>query len=176
MSISCNLKQGLSHSHGGQTVSASHSVTARTARLAVVIGALLDSRISSRRWSIQYLAEQRERLKGALEIIMYFEKPRTTQGWRPDQRPEPRWQFPDQPRLKMARGLLLDINQLGLPAGCEFLLITPQYIADFVACGAIGARTTESQAIPRAFASGLSCPVGSRMARTAAMVYWWRLC
>jgi 3-deoxy-7-phosphoheptulonate synthase len=62
--------------------------------------------------------------------------------------------------LKLARGLLLDINRLGLPAGCEFLdMITPQYIADFVAWGAIGARTTESQ-VHRELASGLSCPVG----------------
>ncbi len=62
--------------------------------------------------------------------------------------------------LRLARGLLLNINQLGLPAGCEFLdMITPQYIADLVAWGAIGARTTESQ-VHRELASGLSCPVG----------------
>jgi 3-deoxy-7-phosphoheptulonate synthase len=62
--------------------------------------------------------------------------------------------------LQKARRLLLDINQLGLPAGCEFLdMITPQYIADLVAWGAIGARTTESQ-VHRELASGLSCPVG----------------
>jgi 3-deoxy-7-phosphoheptulonate synthase len=62
--------------------------------------------------------------------------------------------------LKLARGLLLEINELGLPAGCEFLdMITPQYIADLVAWGAIGARTTESQ-VHRELASGLSCPVG----------------
>ena len=62
--------------------------------------------------------------------------------------------------LRLARGLLLSVNRLGLPAGCEFLdMITPQYIADLVAWGAIGARTTESQ-VHRELASGLSCPVG----------------
>jgi 3-deoxy-7-phosphoheptulonate synthase len=62
--------------------------------------------------------------------------------------------------LSMARALLLEINAMGLPAGCEFLdMITPQYIADLVSWGAIGARTTESQ-VHRELASGLSCPVG----------------
>jgi 3-deoxy-7-phosphoheptulonate synthase len=62
--------------------------------------------------------------------------------------------------LRLARGLLLEINQLGVPAGCEFLdMITPQYIGDLVAWGAIGARTTESQ-VHRELASGVSCPVG----------------
>jgi 3-deoxy-7-phosphoheptulonate synthase len=132
-------------------------------RLAVVIGPCSIHDIESALEYARRLAEQRERLKGALEIIMrvYFEKPRTTVGWKGlINDPNLDGSFQINRGLKMARGLLLDINQLGLPAGCEFLdMITPQYIADFVAWGAIGARTTESQ-VHRELASGLSCPVG----------------
>jgi 3-deoxy-7-phosphoheptulonate synthase len=132
-------------------------------RLAVVIGPCSIHDIGSALEYARRLAEQRERLKGALEIIMrvYFEKPRTTVGWKGlINDPDLDGSFRINRGLKMARGLLLDINQLGLPAGCEFLdMITPQYIADFVAWGAIGARTTESQ-VHRELASGLSCPVG----------------
>ena len=132
-------------------------------RLAVVIGPCSIHDIGSALEYARRLAEQRERLKGALEIIMrvYFEKPRTTVGWKGlINDPNLDGSFQINRGLKMARGLLLDINQLGLPAGCEFLdMITPQYIADFVAWGAIGARTTESQ-VHRELASGLSCPVG----------------
>jgi len=109
------------------------------------------------------LARQRERLKDSLEIVMrvYFEKPRTTVGWKGlINDPDLDGSFQINRGLRRARRLLLDINQLGLPAGCEFLdMITPQYIADLVAWGAIGARTTESQ-VHRELASGLSCPVG----------------
>ncbi len=92
---------------------------------------------------------------------VYFEKPRTTVGWKGlINDPDLDGSFHINKGLRLARGLLLDINQLGLPAGCEFLdMITPQYIADLVAWGAIGARTTESQ-VHRELASGLSCPVG----------------
>jgi 3-deoxy-7-phosphoheptulonate synthase len=92
---------------------------------------------------------------------VYFEKPRTTVGWKGlINDPDLDGSFRINQGLRLARGLLRDINQLGLPAGCEFLdMITPQYIADFVAWGAIGARTTESQ-VHRELASGLSCPVG----------------
>jgi 3-deoxy-7-phosphoheptulonate synthase len=132
-------------------------------RLAVVIGPCSIHDIDSALEYARRLAEQRERLKGALEIIMrvYFEKPRTTVGWKGlINDPGLDGSFQINRGLKLARGLLLDINQLGLPAGCEFLdMITPQYIADFVAWGAIGARTTESQ-VHRELASGLSCPVG----------------
>jgi 3-deoxy-7-phosphoheptulonate synthase len=132
-------------------------------RLAVVIGPCSIHDIESALEYARRLAEQRERLKGALEIIMrvYFEKPRTTVGWKGlINDPDLDGSFRINRGLKLARGLLLDINQLGLPAGCEFLdMITPQYIADFVAWGAIGARTTESQ-VHRELASGLSCPVG----------------
>lgn len=109
------------------------------------------------------LAEQRSRHAGELEILMrvYFEKPRTTVGWKGlinDPRLDGSFQIND--GLRLARRVLIDVNALGLPAACEFLdVMTPQYIADLVAWGAIGARTTESQ-VHRELASGLSCPVG----------------
>jgi len=109
------------------------------------------------------LAEARRRHAGELEILMrvYFEKPRTTVGWKGlINDPALDGSFRIDEGLRLARRLLLDINALELPAACEFLdLITPQYLADLVAWGAIGARTTESQ-IHREMASGLSCPVG----------------
>ncbi|WP_440222888.1 3-deoxy-7-phosphoheptulonate synthase [Dokdonella sp. MW10] len=109
------------------------------------------------------LLAQRERFGDDLEIVMrvYFEKPRTTVGWKGlINDPDLDGSFRIDKGLRLARGLLRDINAMGLPAGCEFLdMITPQYIADLVAWGAIGARTTESQ-VHREMASGLSCPVG----------------
>jgi len=109
------------------------------------------------------LAGQRRRLAGELEIIMrvYFEKPRTTVGWKGlINDPDMDGSFRINHGLRAARELLWQINEKGLPAGCEYLdMITPQYIADFVAWGAIGARTTESQ-VHRELSSGLSCPVG----------------
>lgn len=111
----------------------------------------------------QRLAAERERLGDALEIVMrvYFEKPRTTVGWKGlinDPRLDGTFQI--NLGLRTARDLLLRINELGVPAGCEFLdVMTPQYVADLVSWGAIGARTTESQ-IHRQMASGLSCPIG----------------
>jgi len=109
------------------------------------------------------LKAERERLKADLEIVMrvYFEKPRTTVGWKGlINDPDLDGSFRINHGLRVARELLMEINAAGLPAGCEYLdMITPQYIADFVAWGAIGARTTESQT-HRELASGLSCPVG----------------
>jgi 3-deoxy-7-phosphoheptulonate synthase len=132
-------------------------------RLAVVMGPCSIHDIAAAKEYAARLGEQRERLHGTLEIIMrvYFEKPRTTVGWKGlINDPDLDGSFRINDGLGLARGLLLDINQLGLPAGCEFLdMITPQYIADLVAWGAIGARTTESQ-VHRELASGLSCPVG----------------
>ena len=92
---------------------------------------------------------------------VYFEKPRTTVGWKGlINDPKLDGSFNINEGLRVARQLLLDVNTMGMPVGCEFLdMITPQYIADLVAWGAIGARTTESQ-IHRELASGLSCPVG----------------
>ena len=109
------------------------------------------------------LAEQRERFKNELEIVMrvYFEKPRTTVGWKGlINDPHMDGSFKINDGLRTARELLMNINELGLPAGTEYLdVISPQYIADLVSWGAIGARTTESQ-VHRELASGLSCPVG----------------
>ncbi len=109
------------------------------------------------------LAKLRRRLSGSLEVVMrvYFEKPRTTVGWKGlINDPDLDGSFQIDKGLRTARKLLLEINKLGLPAACEFLdMTTPQYFADLVAWGAIGARTTESQ-VHRELASGLSCPVG----------------
>ena len=98
-----------------------------------------------------------------LEIVMrvYFEKPRTTVGWKGlinDPYLDESYRIDE--GLRMARQLLIDINRLGVPAGSEFLdVISPQYIADLISWGAIGARTTESQ-VHRELASGLSAPIG----------------
>jgi 3-deoxy-7-phosphoheptulonate synthase len=109
------------------------------------------------------LLEVRRELAEDLLVIMrvYFEKPRTTVGWKGlINDPHLNGSFNINEGLRIARALLLEINETGMPAGCEFLdMITPQYIADLVSWGAIGARTTESQ-IHRELASGLSCPVG----------------
>jgi 3-deoxy-7-phosphoheptulonate synthase len=132
-------------------------------RLAVVIGPCsIHDPIAATDYAHRLL-DMREKLKDDLEIVMrvYFEKPRTTVGWKGlINDPNLDGSFEIDNGLRTARNLLLDINDLGLPAACEFLDMTiPQYIADLVAWAAIGARTTESQ-IHRELASGLSCPVG----------------
>jgi 3-deoxy-7-phosphoheptulonate synthase len=135
----------------------------RDDRLAVVIGPCSIHDPKAAMDYAQRLAAERQRLSGALEIVMrvYFEKPRTTVGWKGlinDPRLDGSFRIDE--GLATARRLLCQVNELGLPAACEFLdVITPQYIADLVSWGAIGARTTESQ-IHREMASGLSCPVG----------------
>ena len=109
------------------------------------------------------LKAERERLGADLQIVMrvYFEKPRTTVGWKGlinDPRLDGSYKINE--GLRLARKLLWEVNELGLPCATEFLdTITPQYTADLIAWGAIGARTTESQ-VHRELASGLSCPVG----------------
>ncbi|MBN8886186.1 MAG: 3-deoxy-7-phosphoheptulonate synthase [Rudaea sp.] len=132
-------------------------------RLVVVVGPCSIHDTAAAIEYAQRLRKERERHAGELEIVMrvYFEKPRTTVGWKGlINDPDLDGSFRIDKGLRLARGLLRDINALGLPAGCEFLdMITPQYIADLVAWGAIGARTTESQ-VHRELASGLSCPVG----------------
>ncbi|MEJ2386003.1 MAG: 3-deoxy-7-phosphoheptulonate synthase AroG [Chromatiaceae bacterium] len=109
----------------------------------------------------------RDELKNDLMIAMrvYFEKPRTTVGWKGlINDPDLDGSFEINKGLRLARKLLLDLAQLGVPAGTEFLdLISPQYVADLISWGAIGARTTESQG-HRELASGLSCPVGFKNA------------
>ena len=109
------------------------------------------------------LVVQRTRYADTLEIVMrvYFEKPRTTVGWKGlINDPYLDESFRIDEGLRIARQLLLEINRLGLPAGSEFLdVISPQYLGDLIAWGAIGARTTESQ-VHRELASGLSAPIG----------------
>ncbi|MBN1240232.1 MAG: 3-deoxy-7-phosphoheptulonate synthase [Gammaproteobacteria bacterium] len=135
----------------------------RDDRLAVVIG---PCSIHDPAAALEYasrLRPLREHLGDALEIVMrvYFEKPRTTIGWKGlINDPDLDGSYDINKGLRLARRLLRDINALGLPAGCEYLdVISPQYISDLVAWGAIGARTTESQ-VHREMASGLSCPIG----------------
>jgi 3-deoxy-7-phosphoheptulonate synthase len=109
------------------------------------------------------LKDQREKYKDTLEIVMrvYFEKPRTTVGWKGlINDPYLDESFRIDEGLRIARQLLIEINRLGLPAGSEFLdVISPQYLGDLIAWGAIGARTTESQ-VHRELASGISAPIG----------------
>ncbi|MGN6101787.1 MAG: 3-deoxy-7-phosphoheptulonate synthase, partial [Devosia sp.] len=132
-------------------------------RLLVVVGPCSIHDPAAAKDYAHRLAALRHRLAPALEIVMrvYFEKPRTTVGWKGlINDPNLDGSFDIDNGLRTARSLLLDINDLGLPAACEFLdMTTPQYIADLVSWAAIGARTTESQ-IHRELASGLSCPVG----------------
>ena len=136
-------------------------------RLLVVIG---PCSIHDPKAALEYaerLKAMRDKYKGTLEIIMrvYFEKPRTTVGWKGlinDPYLNDTYALND--GLRIARKLLSDINDLGLPTAGEFLdMITPQYVADFMSWGAIGARTTESQ-VHRELASGLSCAVGFKNA------------
>jgi 3-deoxy-7-phosphoheptulonate synthase len=109
------------------------------------------------------LKAEREKYAGTLEIVMrvYFEKPRTTVGWKGlinDPYLDESYRIDE--GLRIGRQLLLEINRLGMPAGSEFLdVISPQYLGDLIAWGAIGARTTESQ-VHRELASGLSAPIG----------------
>ena len=109
------------------------------------------------------LLEQSELFKDQLQIVMrvYFEKPRTTVGWKGlINDPDLDGSFNIDKGLATARQLLRDLTNMGMCAGTEFLdVITPQYTADLISWGAIGARTTESQ-VHRELASGLSCPVG----------------
>ncbi|CNK79793.1 3-deoxy-7-phosphoheptulonate synthase AroG [Yersinia kristensenii] len=132
-------------------------------RLLVVIGPCSIHDTQAAKEYAARLLTLREELQGELEVVMrvYFEKPRTTVGWKGlinDPHMDGSYDIND--GLRIARKLLLDINESGLPAAGEFLdMITPQYLADLMSWGAIGARTTESQ-VHRELASGLSCPVG----------------
>jgi 3-deoxy-7-phosphoheptulonate synthase len=135
----------------------------RADRLLVVIG---PCSIHDPQAAVEYagqLAGERQRLAHDLEIVMrvYFEKPRTTVGWKGlINDPYLNGSFRINEGLRIARDLLVRINQTGVPAGSEFLdTISPQYIGDLISWGAIGARTTESQ-VHRELASGLSAPIG----------------
>ena len=132
-------------------------------RLVVVVG---PCSIHDPKAALDYAAKLKALLPEVekdLVVVMrvYFEKPRTTVGWKGlINDPHLNESFDINEGLRLARKLLLEINEMGLPCGTEFLdLISPQYIADLVSWGAIGARTTESQS-HRQLASGLSCPVG----------------
>jgi len=132
-------------------------------RLVIVIGPCsVHDPVAARDYA-EKLNRLRQELQDDLMIVMrvYFEKPRTTVGWKGlINDPGLDGTFHINEGLQLARQLLLDVNNMGLPAGTEFLdLISPQYIADLISWGAIGARTTESQG-HRELASGLSCPVG----------------
>jgi 3-deoxy-7-phosphoheptulonate synthase len=138
-------------------------MTGKDDRLLVVIG---PCSIHDPAAAVEYarrLKEQRSKYADTLEIVMrvYFEKPRTTVGWKGlinDPYLDESYRIDE--GLRIARQLLIEINRLGLPAGSEFLdVISPQYIGDLIAWGAIGARTTESQ-VHRELASGLSAPIG----------------
>ena len=132
-------------------------------RLLVIMGPCSIHDVKAAKEYAGRLKREKDRHAAELLVVMrvYFEKPRTTVGWKGlinDPRLDGSFRIND--GLRVARELLLDLNDMGVPVGCEYLdMITPQYIADLVAWGAIGARTTESQ-IHRELASGLSCPVG----------------
>ena len=132
-------------------------------RLAVLVGPCSIHDTNAAIEYAQLLLNERNILKEELLIIMrvYFEKPRTTVGWKGlINEPDLDNSFNINKGLSISRQLLRDINDLGMPAGTEFLdVITPQYIADLISWGAIGARTTESQ-VHRELASGSSCPIG----------------
>ena len=132
-------------------------------RLLVVVGPCSIHDVDAALDYAERLSALRGELGDALEVVMrvYFEKPRTTVGWKGlINDPDLDGSFHINKGLRVARGLLRDLAVRGMPAATEYLdLISPQYIADLVSWGAIGARTTESQ-VHRELASGLSCPVG----------------
>jgi len=135
----------------------------RDDRLIVVIGPCSVHDAEAARDYAGRLKQTREELQDDLVTVMrvYFEKPRTTVGWKGlINDPNLDGSFKINKGLCLARELLLDINDMGVPAGTEYLdLISPQYVSDLISWGAIGARTAESQ-VHRELASGLSCPVG----------------
>lgn len=139
-------------------------------RLLVVIGPCSIHDLNAAMEYATQLRAQRQKHQARLEIVMrtYFEKPRTVVGWKglisdPDLNGSYRVNY----GLELARRLLLQVNELGVPTATEFLdMVTGQFIADLISWGAIGARTTESQ-IHREMASALSCPVGFKMVRMA---------
>jgi 3-deoxy-7-phosphoheptulonate synthase len=132
-------------------------------RLLAIMGPCSIHDVKAAKEYAERLKEAKERCAAELLIVMrvYFEKPRTTVGWKGlINDPNLDGSFQINTGLRVGRQLLLELNERGMPAGCEFLdMISPQYFADLVSWGAIGARTTESQ-VHRELASGLSCPVG----------------
>ena len=161
----------LTKSAGVTVVSARKAITNilhhQDPRLIVVVGPCSVHDVKAAREYANLLYQQAQQYSETLLIIMrvYFEKPRTTVGWKGlINDPELDNSFKINKGLCLARQLLLEVSDLGLPCATEFLdVIIPQYISDVVAWGAIGARTTESQ-VHRELASGLSCPVGFKNA------------
>ena len=154
--------------HGARVVSGAREQIVRILnceddRLLVIVGPCSVHDCGAALDYAQRLAVLAERVAADLRIVMrvYFEKPRTTVGWKGlINDPHLDGSFAVNEGLRLARRLLLDITALGLPAGCEFLdPISPQFFSDTVSWAAIGARTTESQ-VHRQLASGLSMPVG----------------
>jgi 3-deoxy-7-phosphoheptulonate synthase len=144
-----------------------HILTGEDDRLLVIIG---PCSIHDPQAAVEYASKLKgvmEQLRDDLVIVMrvYFEKPRTTVGWKGlINDPDLNASFNINKGLRLARKVLADVNNLGVPAATEYLdLITPQYVSDLISWGAIGARTTESQ-VHRELASGLSCPVGFKNA------------
>ncbi|MDN6019355.1 MAG: 3-deoxy-7-phosphoheptulonate synthase, partial [Enterobacterales bacterium] len=132
-------------------------------RLLVIVGPCSIHDIDAAVDYAQRLATMRDKYQNRLEIVMrtYFEKPRTVIGWKGlISDPDLNGSYRVNHGIRLARELLLKVNELGVPTATEFLdMVTGQYIADLISWGAIGARTTESQ-IHREMASALSCPVG----------------
>ena len=142
-------------------------LTGKDDRLVVVVGPCsIHDTVAAQEYA-RRLKVVKDEFKDDLLIIMrvYFEKPRTTVGWKGlINDPDLDSSFNINKGLRVARKLLLELNAQGIPAATEYLdLITPQYVSDLIAWGAIGARTTESQ-VHRELASGLSCPVGFKNA------------
>lgn len=144
----------------------------RDNRLMVIVGPCSIHDSKSAREYAQRLIQIRETLQEDLLIVMrvYFEKPRTTIGWKGlINDPDLDESFNIDKGLKIARHLLTDLADMGIPVAVEYLdLITPQYISDLISWGAIGARTTESQS-HRELASALSCPVGFKNGTTGSL-------
>lgn len=132
-------------------------------RLLIIIGPCSIHDVKAAVEYAQRLLPLRERYKDQLDIVMrvYFEKPRTTVGWKGLLNdPHLDGTFSMNEGLRIGRKLLLDLTDMGMPTAVEFLdMISPQYLADLISWGAIGARTTESQ-VHRQLASGMSCPIG----------------
>jgi len=169
----CQVQQELPLSHAAalttfETRQEIHRILhGQSSRLLVVIG---PCSIHDPQSALEYgerLLTMKKKLASDLLIVMrvYFEKPRTTIGWKGlINDPDLNESYNINKGLRLARKLLLDLNQTGMPAATEYLdMITPQYISDLISWGAIGARTTESQ-VHRELASGLSCPVGFKNA------------
>jgi 3-deoxy-7-phosphoheptulonate synthase len=144
-----------------------NALSGKDDRLIVIVGPCSIHDTKAAKEYAGLLKKVKQEFQKDLVIIMrvYFEKPRTTVGWKGlINDPEINASFNINKGLRVARQLLLDLNNMGIPAATEYLdLITPQYLSDLIAWGAIGARTTESQ-VHRELASGLSCPVGFKNA------------